>query len=304
MGRKIVLTGTTLTDTTAPKLLTIDPIESSGSLLLIDPMHPVEQWTAGVPASGAMVPNLVAANAATVYGSTPDDPTVTYANLDGTTTGLVERSTMGGLHGIVSQDDSFIAAPIGTLPHVAINMDAALREWQYLHPTNDLYVSMWGRVTRAFRSGTIGGTYTTGATLIQYMITSANNRRVSLGEARNTSHSDLGRRDIDEEVTGNVFGNAASSAWGTNPASATGVQATLITIGGITDANTYVGATSTARGRWPSYVIYRVYVEDLTVSGRTYAEVDAIDHALYTKEVLTAGGRYYGDTFTDPATIP
>lgn len=48
----------------------------------------------------------------------------------------------------------------------------------------------------------------------------------------------------------------------------------------------------------------RAYVEDLTVSGRTYAEVDAIDHALYTKEVLTPGSRYYGDTFTDPATIP
>lgn len=34
------------------------------------------------------------------------------------------------------------------------------------------------------------------------------------------------------------------------------------------------------------------------------AEVDAIDHALYTSHVLTAGGRYFGDTFTDPATIP
>jgi hypothetical protein len=42
----------------------------------------------------------------------------------------------------------------------------------------------------------------------------------------------------------------------------------------------------------------------LTVSGRTYAEVDAIDHALYTREVLTPGGRYYGDTYTDPATLP
>ena len=37
MGRKIVLTGTTLTDTTAPKLATIDPIESDGSLLEYHP---------------------------------------------------------------------------------------------------------------------------------------------------------------------------------------------------------------------------------------------------------------------------
>jgi hypothetical protein len=41
-----------------------------------------------------------------------------------------------------------------------------------------------------------------------------------------------------------------------------------------------------------------------TVSGRTYEQVAAIDQALYTKEVLTAGGRYYGDTYTNPTTIP
>lgn len=58
------------------------------------------------------------------------------------------------------------------------------------------------------------------------------------------------------------------------------------------------------RERLSSSIFYRAYIEDLTVSGRTYAEVDAIDYALYTKEVLTPGGRYYGDTYTDPATIP
>lgn len=29
----------------------------------------------------------------------------------------------------------------------------------------------------------------------------------------------------------------------------------------------------------------------------------AIDSALYTKEVLTVGSRYYGDTYTDPNTL-
>jgi len=52
-----------------------------------------------------------------------------------------------------------------------------------------------------------------------------------------------------------------------------------------------------------SGVIYRAYMEDLQVSGRSYAAVDAIDFEQFTKHVLTAGGRYYGDTYTDPATI-
>jgi hypothetical protein len=53
------------------------------------------------------------------------------------------------------------------------------------------------------------------------------------------------------------------------------------------------------------HVFWRGYVEDLTVSGRTYAEADAIDIAEFTKQVLTSGGRYYGDTIvTAPSTIP
>ena len=44
-------------------------------------------------------------------------------------------------------------------------------------------------------------------------------------------------------------------------------------------------------------------IEDLTVSGRTYAEVDALDYALY-QAAFAADGRYHGDTNTDPSTLP
>ena len=62
--------------------------------------------------------------------------------------------------------------------------------------------------------------------------------------------------------------------------------------------------SSTYANKLHSWILYRTYVEDLSVSGRTYAEVDALDYALYEKHVLTADGRYYGDTYTDPATLP
>lgn len=39
-----------------------------------------------------------------------------------------------------------------------------------------------------------------------------------------------------------------------------------------------------------------------SVSGRTAAAVGAIDQSEYVTEVLTAGGLYFGDTFSDPAT--
>lgn len=50
-------------------------------------------------------------------------------------------------------------------------------------------------------------------------------------------------------------------------------------------------------------MIYRVYIEDLTVSGRTYAQVDSIDFALW-QAAFAAGGKFYGDTYTDPSTLP
>jgi hypothetical protein len=47
-------------------------------------------------------------------------------------------------------------------------------------------------------------------------------------------------------------------------------------------------------------VLYRAYIEDLTVSGRTYAQVQALDYALW-QAAFAPGGRYAGDTFTPPA---
>lgn len=52
-----------------------------------------------------------------------------------------------------------------------------------------------------------------------------------------------------------------------------------------------------------SRIIYRARIEDLTVSGRTYEEVEAIDFALYTA-AFAVGGKFYGDTYTDPTTFP
>lgn len=52
----------------------------------------------------------------------------------------------------------------------------------------------------------------------------------------------------------------------------------------------------------PSWILYRAYLEDLTESGRTYAEVDAIDTAEYVK-AFNPDGRYHDDLWTPPATL-
>lgn len=64
-----------------------------------------------------------------------------------------------------------------------------------------------------------------------------------------------------------------------------------------------VGPFSAAVNKGGSHILYRCYLEDLTVSGRTYEQVKAIDDALFAA-AFSSGGKFYGDTYTDPATLP
>jgi hypothetical protein len=301
MGRKIVLTGTTLTDLTAPKLAQNDPIESAGSLVLFDAMHPKNPMSSGVPATGTDLPNVLWESAIAAYGTGTEastQPVVTYANLDGVTRGAIERSGKGGIHVILSQADARVAD--ATVPWMLLSAPAAFGAYQVANPTNDVYLSAWYRVTRPLRSGTVAGTYTGGSSTVAEMNQGGGNRRITLSNSGSFVRAEIGKRVPLLNAAGAELANAASADW-VNPI--TGPSAFFVA-GGAGTQNVVTSGTTTNKARWPSLVLYRFYVEDLTVSGRTYAEVDAIDFSLYTKEVLTPGGRYYGDTFTNPATIP
>lgn len=52
----------------------------------------------------------------------------------------------------------------------------------------------------------------------------------------------------------------------------------------------------------PSWILYRIYIEDLSLSGRTYEQVKAIDDAEFAK-AFAAGGKFFDDTWNDPATV-
>lgn len=62
------------------------------------------------------------------------------------------------------------------------------------------------------------------------------------------------------------------------------------------------GVASQALNSSPSYVLYRVYIEDLSLSGRTYEQVKSIDDAEHAK-AFGIGGRFHGDTWSNPATL-
>ena len=304
VGRVLIIPGLTFDNPDAPKLVELDAIESAGSLLLLDPTHPSGGWPGGVGPSGSTLRNVLWKKAQAVYGAGSEASlvaTLNYAGMAGAT-GLLERSTKGGLHALVSQAPSLVTA--NNTPYTRINMDLELRKWLFQHPTNDLYISVWGKVTRSYKSGPVDETYTgLGATTLIALATGGGNQRVALGQ-KSSVQNELGKLGNDEKTVGPVFMNAASGAWVANPASEASIFTDLLGIGNTGVNNTYTSGAATAKTRWPSWVVYRVYVEDLTISGRTYQQVHDIDYALYQKHVLTEGGRYYGDTYTDPSTLP
>ena len=304
VGRVLIIPGLKFNNPDAPKLVEVDVIESAGSLLLLDPTHPSGGWPGGVGPSGSTLRNVLWKKAQAVYGAGSEAslvPTLNYAGMSGAT-GLLERSSKGGLHALVSQTPGLVSA--NNTPYARINIDLEMRKWLFQHPTNDLYVSVWGQVTRAYKSGPVDATYTgEGATSVITLATGGGNQRIALGQ-KSSVQNELGKLSNNEKTVGPVFMNAASGAWTTNPASESSIFTDLLGIGNTGLNNTYQTGAATAKTRWPSWVIYRVYVEDLTISGRTYQQVHDIDYALYKKHVLTEGGRYYGDTYTAPATLP
>jgi hypothetical protein len=262
-----------------PFIPTIDPVESLGSLMLIEPAR---SGISAAPASGTTVaPNLLRTFAKATVGSgalADFDGVYDVFGLSGSK-GLVELTSKKGIHGIVSLTASDSAAY-----NFIVASPAAIFNYIKANPSHRFYHSIMGRITRV---ATPGSSYTINGQLMAFAYdTLAHNQTVNAPDGSRPAVNTVGP----------AFRNAGTFISGSAPASYSTANNTLFNVGN-------KGMSGGNWGKGGSHVFYRTYVEDLTVSGRTYAAVDAIENAYYTKEVLTAGGRYFGDTFTDPATI-
>ena len=275
-----------------PTVPLIDPIESAGSLLLTDLTHPKGGWAAGAPANGTKMPNLLGANALSILGSgVADDvkPTILRGAGWNGTDGILERTSKGGLHAGISETVA------GGNTTFGVALPAAL--WTYIKSragaTHDFYLSLWGRRTRVSTSPSQSVLAALASATVYHM---ALGSTTTFGTAPEAT---IARATPPTNALGAFRRSAAAvphaSLSGSNDSS-NPHNTSIFTIGFGAGANQQTGSLS----KTGSAVFYRAYLEDLTVSGRTYAQVDAIDALLYDAEVATPGGRYYGDTFTAP----
>lgn len=289
--------GVSFTDNTLPRYAD-DQIITTGSLLLVDPMHEADPWAAGVPLNGTRLPNIAAAQAKQLVGSSMEvrpQFMIGGAGLDAAYT-KIERTGKGGLHGIISQ--TTVAVDRG----FRLAFPAAILDYMQNNPTHDWYASIWYKTTR-----TTGATADSSTPFIsgKGAASSASSGYDYAFRSRitrpNASSDTLGVRPgfTGTDVLGNMLRTTGSNGYsGTLPA--TDAQAGSVAQWGHTAGGLLHGQSNSVLNNFPSFVLYRMYLEDLQVSGRTYAQVDALDLSLYTKAMETAGGRYYSDTFTAP----
>lgn len=289
-GRVWILSDIEFTDTSAPILLTVDPVESVGSLALIEPQHPITQWASGVPTTGYNAPNLMKDFARSLGIASPETAAVIYNSGMVSPVGLVERSARGGLHGIVSK----VNVP-ASRSGFKVELSDAIKSYILANPTHKFFSSVWRKVTRPGVSEAFTGVHNASAGTSNYLFLNDCSTDRPLSGA-GTKY--IGSRSINRNAVGNSLLNIGVDGFsGTTPASIATLLARACSWGN----NPGVPGSATGHA---SDIFYRFYLEDLTVSGRTYAAVDALDNEQFEKHMMTAGGRYFGDTFTAPSTLP
>lgn len=292
----LIIKGGTFTGAGSKPFL-LDPILSSGSLLLTD----VKNWESGTPTNDATFANIARDQAANLGLS--GDTSAAFkrvGDLVGNSYGLIERSGKGGLHVAVRQSSA-----IAELHGYNIELPDAVMSYMIANPAHNYYVSQWRKLTRAAASTSPDGAKTFVGIEASGAGGFSRHCHVS-GQELPQSSNRIGRNVYGAGL--NALGDTAAAISGPYTAGssptpstaqyATGLARSVGQFGSVQRQNNY----SVLLAALPSWVFYRAYIEDLTVSGRTHAEVAAIDETLFN-ESFGSGGRFDGDTYTAPATV-
>jgi hypothetical protein len=212
---------------------------------------------------------------------------------------LLERTAKGGLHGLPSQVNN------GTADRGAYaQLPAAHRQWVYDNPGHNYFFGVIGRKTRD-RAGTtnfprsgilrLGGNNSKYRYLQDYGSMKSSVPGNTNGGA--ASYTDTSGNALSGTATSVFVGTAESTAWdSTLPTSASDMLAAPMIFGNGLDNSNILNQVH-------GWVMYALYMEDLTFSGRTYATAKAQLLAQAAAD-FGVGGRYAGDTFTAPAGFP
>lgn len=300
MARKLVIPGLKI-DPSAPKLATIDQaMPEQGMIALIEPGHSYEPFT-GALATGVYLPNIALAQAKAQAGlshAVGDNAYRPAISKTGTSEpSIFERSSKGGIHVAPSRAaGSSSGVQFGYIGNSRPSLENVFGTWMNSIASHSFYVAQWGRWTRLLPVLTSGG----------YQISQIGGSN-TLGAMYGRGAGQTG------EIAYPTGGSQRTGVFGENIGPIAQLAPFFIDaawVPNLSPAPSNINASWWARinhtgsepEKSPAMVFYDWVIEDLTVSGRTYAQAHAAWFGKYTREVKTAGGKYYNDTVpTSPA---
>lgn len=270
---------------------------TQGPLVLWEPGNPNNYYT-GLPADGATMPNLAKTWAQTTIGADPGDLIVSNGITAGSAKAKLERTTKGGLHVMQSQLNQDT-----TYQQFRIQMAANLLAYINSRPNDSWYLGCWMTKTRQFASGYTGSHSIFGLTRASGDPNfAAADRWLTAGPNSTSSHYTIGPATGDARLLGSLANDVAlaglkmfvSVGANAQPASWTTAVSDLIFAGPRISSNV---------NKFPSVILYRVYLENLTASGRSFNTVATIDSNEYTNQMLSVPGYYYNDANSTPSAV-
>lgn len=268
MGKIIKITGATF----GGDVLRNDQRLTQGSLALIDFSHGLSD--PGVPANNDSVFNVAYRELAAIAGLSESSESLhhTFLNTFTGEQGAFEKTAKGALHGAVSRTSQG-----GNYARINNTQQTnAAIDWIANNPSREYAVFLWGRVTRAALSSSV------------------NLREAAIGSTSGFSTNNLFSLTFNNS-TGLQRVAANKVGWNGSPGT---VAQNVIQLawGNISPLN----STIPDDGR--SYILYGFHVIDVAASGMSYAELNARDADLFAA-AFSEGGRFYNDSWTDPATL-
>ncbi|UJX45750.1 hypothetical protein [Xanthobacter sp. YC-JY1] len=294
-----------VSDTTLP-ILYPDAGMSPGTLFLFDAAHSQSGLTAGVVPTSGTFTNIARDTAAAALGKSASllDWTVEYVRSAGDTSFKVERTAKGGIHAVSSQVGQAAGADYWRITPLADLRQGLLDAV----PGSALFAINWYIITR------LG--ITTGNGAPQSMMHMVNSSSSTANFLYFTYFDRFNPSAIGFMRGPTALGPAntpamtyvGASAWtNSKPASLATFYVTPAILGRET---AWAGFN---QNKSPSLILYRSKIEDLSKTkranngaGGTFAEEAAaalaVEQALFTS-AFASGGKFYGDTWSDPAVL-
>jgi hypothetical protein len=276
----------------------LDPVLAPGAILLADMAHPNNP--VAVPATVAdnmIIPNIAYQQAVTLAGGSNHADWLARAGTGmvvtgGTPEAKLEKSGKGGLHVIMSRTNDISGRGFFVGERAK---STKLTQYLLANPGHTYGLWLWERCTQVGLASTPEPV----SSILYNNGVGTNDIAWRMDRAASTGPSAISSADpsLPQAVGNRRRGIATTGYSGAVPTSDLNVHLLAWVIG-----NQIEGSTTLHKSR--SAILYRLYLEDLTVSGRTFAQVDALDAAQWTAAIGT-GGRYEAatETFTDPATV-